>query len=304
MLADVLRTDGHRFRKLQPLASETRALRALVRTRQELLRQRVALANQLRSLLESFWAGSAVLFAEIDSPIAMAFLARYPTPSHASRLGEKRLRVFLKHQAYPGRRSATELLDRLRTAPATPCDSLEMQAKGEAVLALLGVLKPLVVQIRRITRMIESSFSSHQDAAILDSFPYVGGLNGAQILSELGDDRGRYLTADQLAAEAGVVPVTISSGKHHGVAFRWACNRRLRLAVTCWADLSRHGSTWAAKLYAQARARGCDHPHAIRILARAWIRVLWRCWQDRRPYDPGLHRAACRLADAPVYEGA
>ncbi|HWC03721.1 MAG TPA: IS110 family transposase, partial [Methylomirabilota bacterium] len=89
-----------------------------------------------------------------------------------------------------------------------------------------------------------------------------------------------------------VAPVTHASGKYRGVAFRWACNKRLRQALTTWADNSRHASAWAAAVYAHARARGCDHPHAIRILARAWVRVLWRCWQDRRPYDVTCHRAA------------
>jgi len=106
----------------------------------------------------------------------------------------------------------------------------------------------------------------------------------------------RFLTEEHLAAEAGVAPVTIASGKHRSVVFRWACNKRLRQAITCWADNSRHSSPWAARVYDQARSRGCDHPHAIRILARAWIRVLWHCWQDAQPYDPALHRAAASIA--------
>jgi transposase len=296
MLADVLRTDGHRFRQLQPLSEQTRALRALVRARQDLVQQRVAFANQLRSLLESFWAGAAVVFADIDSPIAIAFISRYPTPRHARHLGEKSLQAFLKRQAYSGRRSAAGLLERLHSAPASACGDVEMQAKGETVLAFVRVLQPLVEQIRSLTCRIERAFSAHEDASTLASFPNIGRLNAAQILSELGDDRGRYPTGDRLAAEAGAAPVTISSGKHRGVAFRWACNKRLRQAITCWADHSRHGSSWAAGLYQAARARGKDHPHAVRILARAWIRVLWRCWQDRRPYDSALHHAACNPA--------
>ena len=91
------------------------------------------------------------------------------------------------------------------------------------------------------------------------------------------------------AAEAGVTPVTYASGKSKSVAFRWACNHRLRRAITCLADNSRHASAWAAAIYANARARGCRHPHAIRILARAWLRVIWRAWLDRKPYDPASH---------------
>src|SRR5207253_9104670 len=123
-----------------------------------------------------------------------------------------------------------------------------------------------------------------------------GRINAAQILAELGDDRRRFATDDQLAAEAGVAPVTRASGKSHAVVFRFACNKRLRTALTTFADNSRHACAWAADVYRRARARACDHPHAIRVLARAWIRVLWRCWQNGTPYDPARHGAASRLA--------
>ena len=79
--------------------------------------------------------------------------------------------------------------------------------------------------------------------------------------------------------------------------FRWACNKRLRRAIWTFADNSRHGSPWAAKVYADALARGHDHPHAVRVLARAWIRVLWRCWIDPVPYDPAKHGAARKLTE-------
>ncbi len=118
LLADLLRTDGHRFKTLTPLGDETKALRALVRARGDLVAERVALANQLRALVESFWAGAACIFRDIDSPIALAFLGRYPTPQHAERVGEKRLEAFLARNHYSGRRDVAELLGRLRGAPS------------------------------------------------------------------------------------------------------------------------------------------------------------------------------------------
>jgi transposase len=99
MLADILRTDGQRFRPLAVLSDEVRALRAIVRGRDDLVAQRMALANQLRSLLEGFWPGAAAVFAAIDSPIVLAFLLRYPTPDSATRLGEKRMAAFMAQNA-------------------------------------------------------------------------------------------------------------------------------------------------------------------------------------------------------------
>jgi transposase len=301
LLADLLRTDGHRFRALQPLADETRALRALVRGRDDLVAQRVALANQLRALLERFWPGAAAIFADVDSPITLTFLTRYPTPQSAERLGERRLAQFLRRHAYCGRRSAAELLTRLRHAPLSHTGEAETEASGELVQALVAILTPLVPQIQQLSAAIAAVLDQHPDGPLLQSLPRSGQVNAAQILAELGDDRARFATPEQLAAEGGVAPVTHASGKHRGVAFRWACNKRLRQALTTFADNSRHASVWAAAVYARARGRGCDHPHAIRILARAWVRVLWRCWQDRRPYEVIHHRAAQSfLAPEPV----
>lgn len=298
LLADLLRTDGHRFRALTPECDEIRALRARVRSRDDLVAQRVALANQLRSLLESFWPGAAALFAEVDSPIALAFLARYPTPHSAARLGEQRLRSFLATHAYCGRRHPIALLERLRNAAHVPLGEHEAEAKGELVKALVRILTPLVAQLAPLSARIEHDVAALPDGQLLMSFPRSGRINAAQLLCELGSVRERFATEAQLAAEAGVCPVTYQSGKFRGVAFRWACNHRLRRAITTWAGNSRHASAWAAQLYAAARARGCDHPHAVRILARAWVRVLWKCWCQHTPYDPKKHRRAAPLLNA------
>ena len=300
LLADLLRTDGHRFQPLAPQSDAIRALRALVRGRDDLVATRVQLANQLRSLLESFWPGASAIFADIDSPIALAFVERYPTPESASRLGHKRLAAFCAQHAYSGRRDVNELLDRLRQPPITVAGELEMDAKGELARSLARTLAQLVQQIRLVSSRIEHQVADLDDGRLLMSFPRAGRICAAQILAELGTVRERFSSDDQLAAEAGVAPVTYASGKTKAVTFRWACNHRLRAALTCLADNSRHASEWAANIYARARARGCDHPHAVRILSRAWIRVIWRTWQDRRPYDPTRHRAAQAVLASPT----
>jgi transposase len=292
LLADLLRTDGHRFKPLAPQSDDIRALRALVRGRDDLVATRVQLANQLRSLLQSFWPGAAEIFADVDSPIGLAFILRYPTPSSAARLGLKRMAAFCTQHAYSGRRSAQELLDRLHQAPSVALSKLEMQAKGELALSMARTLECLVDQIRLLTQRIEQHVSSLDDGRILMSFPRAGRVCAAQILAELGSVRERFDSDEHLAAEAGVAPVTYASGKSKAVTFRWACNHRLRAALTCLANNSRQANAWAANVYAKARARGCDHPHAVRILSRAWLRVIWRAWVDRKPYDPALHGGA------------
>lgn len=297
ILADILRTDGHRLTPLSPQSDAIKALRALVRGRDDLVASRVGLANQLRALLESFWPGAAGLFADIASPIALAFLERYPTPESAHRLGEKRMAAFLAQSQYCGRRSAVDLLMRLRSAPTGMAGEAETDAKGELVRALARSLESLVAQIAKLTSRIQHVVAELPEGRIVMSFPRAGKICAAQIAAELGDVRDRFQSEGHLAAEAGVAPVTYQSGRSRGVAWRWACNKRLRAAITCFADNSRHASPWAADVYRRARQRGCKHAHAVRILARAWLRILWKAWRDGRPYDPNRHPAARALAN-------
>ena len=296
LLADLLRTDGHRWAALSPQSDSIRALRALVRARDDLVATRVALGNQLHSTLAAFWPGAACIFADITSPIALAFLRRYPSPASAARLNEAQLLRFCRAQHYSGRRTPAELLARLRAAAQGLAGTIAAESMAQVVRSLVTVLNPLVAQIAELTRRIERFVQALPDGQIIMSFPRAGRICAAQILAELGDVRERFPTLDRLAAEAGAVPVTYQSGKTRSVTFRWACNHRLRQAVTCLADNSRHANEWAKRVYAAARARGCDHPHAIRILARAWLRVIWRAWTDRKPYDPQLHLSALKLA--------
>jgi transposase len=298
VLAELARTDSHRYRELAPDSDETKALRALTRTREDLVGARVRLANELRAQLESFWPGAARIFGDIDSPIALAFLERYPADARG--LGEKRLAGFLARHGYCGRRSAAELLGRLRSAPEGRAGALEAEARRGAVLGLVAALRPIVAQIRELTSQIAGAVRAHPDGQVfLPLFKDPKSVvTAARLVAEIGDDRSRYPTRESLAADAGMAPVARESGKRKVAAFRWACDKRLRDAVACLANSTRHTHPWARSVYLDARARGLEHAHAIRVLGRAWLRVLWRCWQDEVPYDPAKHGNLRRLQPA------
>jgi transposase len=297
VLAELARTDMHRLRVLEPDGDETRTLRALTRARDDLVAQRVALANQLRAQLELCWPGAARIFADVDSPIALAFLERYPSPEDARSLGAKRLAAFLARNGYCGRRSADELLQRLREAPTGRTGELEAEARRQIVLGLVAALKVIVEQIKLLTGQIRGALDAHPDGQIFRSLfrDPRSVVTAAELLAEIGDRRQRYETRARLEARAGQCPVAIESGKKKVASFRWACNKTLRDAISVLADSSRKHNPWAQKIYADAIARGCKHPHAIRILGRAWLRVIWRLWHDQVPYDPDRHGSLNRL---------
>ena len=299
-LAELARTDHHRFRALVPDSDQTKALKVLTRAREDLVGTRVALANQLRAELEASWPGAALLFSEIDSSISLAFLERYPSPIEAARLGEKRLEDFLAKNRYCGAKSASELLERIRKAPRGRAGQAELEARREAVLALVGTLKVLVERIKHLEQRIARAVRAHPDGQIFLSL-FVSPkstLTAASLVAHIGDQRGRYPTNEALAAAAGMSPVAVESGKRKVAVFRRACDKRLRKALATLAESTRHHNGWAKDIYLRARARGCDHAHAIRILGRAWVRVIFRMWQDGLPYDPARHGGFKRLRSA------
>jgi transposase len=293
VLCELARTDHHRFPALVPDSDQTKALRALTRGREILVEQRVALCNQLRAELERFWPGAIEIFADLDSPISLAFLERYPSPVNTHGLGEKRLAQFLARNGYSGRRPVDELLAHLRTAPTGRAAQLEADARRGIVLALVAALKPIVEQIRLLTSEIAHAVHAHPDGHIFLSFfkDPKSVITAATLLAEIGDSRARYPTPEHLAADAGMAPIAVESGRKKVACFRRGCDHRLRDATSTLADATRRWHPWAHRNYADARARGHDHPRAIRTVGRAWTRVLWRCWQDGVAYDPNRHHA-------------
>ena len=291
VLCELARTDSHRFRVLEPDLDETKALRALVRAREDLVGARVALANQLRSELERFWPGPIGLFCDLDSPISLAFLARYPSPADARGLGEKRLQAFLKAQRYNNRKTAAQLLCRLRSAPAGRAGELEIRRRRSIVKRLVATLQVMVEQIAELESEIAEALDAHPDGEIFRSFfrSRDSVICAATLLAEIGDCRARYPHRDAIAADGGQAPVAKQSGKRKHANFRWACNKRLRNALGTLAHSSRMWNPWAAARYAAATARGHNHRRALRTLGRAWSRIIWRCWQSRTPYDPLRH---------------
>jgi transposase len=257
----VLRTDGHRLAALTPDSEPTKILRALSRTRKDLVEARVALVNQLTSQLEGCFPGAIGLFHELHSPTAVAFLRRSPTSHAAATLTQATLAALLRRLHYSGRTPVSELLRRLQTAPAAGISPAEAAGRAVCVLALLDAIQVTSRQERELEAEIIERLEVHADQHIFTSLPRAGhGVRAAALLAELGDVRARFPTEEALAAQGGAAPVTITSGKRRVVKFRWACDKKLRAALLDFADDSRHASPWAATIYAEAIQRTRHHP--------------------------------------------
>ena len=294
VLADTVRTDRRRLTPLLLDGEATTALRKLCRARKDLVAHRVALANQLRAHLSIALPAAVDLFADIDSAISRQFLTRFTTQDALDWLSPKRLSAWLASVGYCGRRDPTTIYQRINTAPPGATGE-HGRALAGITRAYLAALTTITAQIQALAQQITEALHTHPDRGVFTSLPKAGTVRAARLLAEIGDARGRFPTAASLACLAGVAPSTRESGKTRIVAFRWAVDKQLRDAVCDFAGDSRHANPWAADLYRKARARGHDHPHAVRILARAWIDIIWKCWTTNTPYNPDQHRALQRL---------
>ncbi|WP_200262124.1 transposase [Streptomyces sp. HSG2] len=301
VIAEYLRLRHHKLGPGHPFSDQTKALRTVVRTRDDVVRQPVMATNMLSALLDAFWPGVKALFKDMESPIALEFPTRYPTPASAAALGEKRMAACCAKHGRSGRRTAEELVSCLRAAPPGVTAEHHAEAGRDAVMALVAVPRTPAGVKKDLDRSVDAHLGRHPDGRIFASLPRAGRVNAAQTLAEWGDSLDAYDSPDVVSAFAGVAPVAKGSGRVRGVCYRWACNERLRQAITTFADNSRHESAWAADIHHRARGRGMDHPHATRLLARAWVRVFHRCRLDHEPYDPARHGAAQHFLPQPEW---
>jgi transposase len=292
VLADTLRHEHGHWRPLavpSPLLAE---IKALTRDRDRLLETQQAVEHQLRMILEAYHPAPVRLFSSVDRQITLSFVLDYPTPAVASRVKATRMAGFLTRHHYTGRVSAQVLADRMRAHLLTASPGT-VAGRSFSAQTFSRLLQLLNTQLAEFDDAIGAAIADHPDAPIFASFPGVGPVTTAVLLAEIGEDRQRYPRDTVLLAEAGLAPVTRSSGRSRSVRFRYAANTRLREAAMWWAHNSMKESAWAAAAFRDARDhRGQRYHRALRGLSARWMRVLWRCWTDGAPYDPAKHLGA------------
>jgi transposase len=294
VLADTVRTDQRRLTPLLLDSAATTTLRKLCRARKDLVAHRVAVTNQLRAHLQTALPAVVDLFRDLDSAVSLRFVTRFDTQDALDWLSPKRLAAWLSSVGYCGRADPAVLHERITAAPRG-VGGEHGRALAGITHAYLATLQTITAQIEALAQQITEALALHPDRLTFTSLPRSGTVRAARLLAEIGDARGRFPTAASLACLAGVAPSTRQSGKARIVAFRWAVDKQLRDAVCDFAGDSRRANPWAADLYNRARARGHDHPHAVRILARAWLDIIWKCWTTNTAYDPDQHRALQQL---------
>src|SRR3979411_1410496 len=179
-------------------------------------------------------------------------------------------------------------------------DRAVIEAKSTVVKVMVQLVRSLVEGIAALDEKIEEAAAAHPDFFIFESLPGAGAVMAPRLLAAFGSQRERYGSANEVQAYTGIAPVTEKSGKKKWIHFRWACPKFLRQSFHEWAGHSIAQSVWARAYYQQQRQRGKDHHAAVRALAFKWIRILFRCWQDRVAYDENKYLAALARRGSPL----
>ncbi len=297
LLLDFLVKHHDRLRPWQPDDVATRAIRLLVEHRRRLVNDRTRLTNRLTDLLKGYFPQALEWAGDLSAPLAWDFLAQWPTLPAVQAASGRQLRAL--YAAHTRRRpeELKELWDQIHAAQPLTSDAAVVESSRLVVEGLVEQLRALQGALERLEARLQGLFDQHPDHPIFDSFPGAGDALAPRLLAAWGSDRDRYTGADEMQRFAGVAPVTQRSGKTCWVHWRLACPKFLRQTFHEFAGQSRLQSPWASAYYEQMRGRGLSHHAAVRALAFKWIRVLYRCWKDRTPYDEQhYHQALKRRA--------
>ena len=287
--ADALRTDGHGWRMLVAEDQATQLLRILCRDEIGLIEQRTALVLALRAALREYYPAALEAFEDWTMVPAWHFVLAFSTPAELEAAGQKKWKNFLhKHRLWTA--TAPKRMEIFARAQAFASgNAATIEAKSLLAMATVKSLLTLEAQIKEYRQRIEKLFDEHPDGKIFRSLPGGGARLAPRLLGEMGANREAFASAEALQCYAGTAPVSDQSGKSRFVKIRRMCNQVLRCTVHLWVDQSRRECAWAEAYYREKKARGKGHAQALRCLGQRWLKILWRMWQERRPYDEALH---------------
>jgi len=289
------------LRPLQQNGPHTRELAALSEDRRRLVNQRVALANELKSLLKTYFPAILQLApAKLYADFIVRLLLKYPTLQQAQAAGRTRLRKFFFGVGTKDK--VEQRLDTLIDAMPLSRDEVLLRTSARRAQAICGQLDALNRSIAAYNVELSTLVKAHADYAIVSSLPGAAAKTQARLIAALGDDRARYQDAQSLQAAAGIAPLTTQSGKQRYVSCRWACSKFIKQTFHEYAGLSIGKCAWAKAYYEQQVSKGNSKQMARRALAYKWMRIIYRCWQTGEAYDDARYLTRLKATGSPLVE--
>ena len=300
LLLDLLLQHRNKLRRLTPDNEVTRRIQNLVEERRTLVDEKTTQLNRLTGYLKVYFPQMLEWFEKLDTKLVCDLLERWPSLEELQKVPPAELRKFFRQRRGRHQELTEWRLEGIGQAMPAIRDRAVLEAKRAMVQVSAQLLRTLLEGIANLDSKIEEAASAHPDFFIFKSLPGAGAALAPRLLAAFGSQRDRYGSAEEVQTHSGIAPVMEKSGKKKWVHFRWACPKFLRQSFHEWAGHSISQSTWARAYYQQQRGRGQDHHAAVRALAFKWIRILFRCWQDRVAYDENKYLAALARRGSPL----
>jgi transposase len=299
LMREMVRQNPTRFRAWRPDDVLTRSLRLMTEGRRDLVDQTTAVTNRLTALLKGYYPQALRWTGALNTAWACEFLEQWPTLQAVKRSSRRQILGF--YQRHP--RPTIDLDEQLKQiAEAQPLTQDEgvLEYSALMVQALIIQLRGLLDSIESFDRKIAEVFQKHPDRPIFESFPGAGTALAPRLVAAVGADRDRYQAATEMQELSGIAPVTEKSGKQHWVHKRIACPKFMRQSFHEFAEHSRRWCGWAKVYYQLQIQRGKKHHAAVRALAYKWIRIMFRCWKDRKPYQDQIYIKSLTKHQSPL----
>lgn len=300
LLLELLVKHEDRLHRWTPDDPETRAIARLVEARRKAVDLRTRLINQLTAELKGYFPQALSWAGELETQLATDFLQRWPTLPAVRSVQAQTIRKF--YYGHNCRRAdlIEQRIAEIRTAVPLTSDPAIVETSALTVQMLARQIDALRLSITRYDKEIATRFGSHPDAHLFESLPGSGAAMAPRLLSAFGSKRDRFQAASEVQEYSGIAPVTRRSGKQCQTTWRWGAPKFVRQSFHEFARLSIQHSTWARAYYDLQRGSGKSRHAAIRALAFKWIRIIYRCWKERTPYDEARYIQALLERGSPL----
>jgi transposase len=293
-LLDLLEHHRNRLRPWHPDDEKTRTLRLLVEQRRRLINDRTRISNRLTALLKGYFPQVLDWFDDIRTVLVCDFLERWPQLSLLQQARPATIDKFLRSHHSTSKATNQRRLSEIKSAIPLTTDAAVMTASALNAKVLVAQMKTVIAAIAEYDRHIEALCQTHDDYHLFAALPGAGPVHAARLTAALGSDRSRWQTADELVRFSGIAPIIERSGKQFRIRWRYFCPKFFRQTFHEFAAQSIQDSFWARAYYFSQRAKGKDHHAAVRALAFKWIRIIWKCWHTRTPYNEVIYLESLR----------
>ena len=284
--------------KLKPLVrdtQETRLLARLVEDRRKAVDIRTGhIQAALASLKEYFPQAIDLCSGNLTSRLACDLLKKWPTLQEFQQAKDRTIENFFYGHNVRSPEVIEQALQMAHTGQPLTSDPAITQSSRRMAQMHLQLIQTLNPLIQDYDDQIAKLFDAHPEAPLFNHLPGAGPALAPRLLAFFGTDRSRYAAATNIQCFSGIAPVTKSSGKSKVVYFRVACPHFDRQTFHEFARLSLAKSQWARNYVDHYLDKGKKFQTIVRSLAFKWIRILFRCWQNRTPYDENLYIEALK----------